>query len=695
MKSIATVIFLFMHIVSLRAQVIDTTEKGNTTNRNVIEDRIENIAGAGEQEADYGSLIDNLLYYREHPLSLNTASHKELAQLLLLNELQIFNLLQHISQNGPLISVYELQGISGFDLNTIYAILPYIKVNQDLANLNISWKELISNGHHQVIARSQRLNETLAGYVESVTPGQQSKQASYPGNPFKIYGRYRFTYANRYSWGITGEKDPGEITSGIKLFDYYSAHFFADNRKGIFKTIALGDYQLQFGQGLVMWSGVAFSKSPDIINVKKYGAGIRPYASADENLYRRGAAATTVYKRFEATVFYSDKFLDANGGVTDTARGQATTVTSLQQSGLHRTAAEIKDRHIQTEKMYGAHLAFKTRVFNAGITGMRTVYGLPFEKSAELYKKFDFSGNANTNIGIDYSLARRNYTVFGEFARSENGGLAMISGLLLSPDSKFSLSAVYRNYEPTYQALYAKAFGESYSTSNESGMYAGLQYKPNRSWSFTAYTDVFRFPWLNYLVDAPSAGREYFVQAAYTPSKTTQAYIRCKLSSKQKNDDIPGTFSELAGVYQDNYRFNISYKISKAVTLQHRLEYVSYLKENHEPESGFLMYQDVSYKSMRFPVSFNSRYTLFDTDSYNPRLYAYENDILYLYSIHANFYRGSSFYFNMQYRVSRIITLWLGYNLTMYDNRKTIGTGTDMIAGDKKSEIKLQLRFEF
>ena len=51
-------------------------------------------------------------------------------------------------------------------------------------------------------------------------------------------------------------------------FDFYSAHAFYKGGKYL-RSVALGDYQIQIGQGLNFWSGYAFGKSADVTNVKK------------------------------------------------------------------------------------------------------------------------------------------------------------------------------------------------------------------------------------------------------------------------------------------------------------------------------------------------------------------------------------------------------------------------------------------
>ena len=46
-----------------------------------------------------------------------------------------------------------------------------------------------------------------------------------------------------------------------------------------------------------------------------------------------------------------------------------------------------------------------------------------------------------------------------------------------------------------------------------------------------------------------------------------------------------------------------------------------------------MFYQNVKYKPIFSKLSFSVRYTFFNTESYNSRIYAYESDVLYKYSI--------------------------------------------------------------
>ena len=107
---------------------------------------------------------------------------------------------------------------------------------------------------------------------------------------------------------------------------------------------------------------------------------------------------------------------------------------------------------------------------------------------------------------------------------------------------------------------------------------------------------------------------------------------------------------------------------------------------------GYLVYQDFIYNKHEKPWLLNARYALFDTDTYNERLYAYESDVLYAFSIPAYYYKGSRFYLMGKYSFGRRLDLWIRYSLTYYANKTTIGSGLDQIDGNSKSDVKVQIR---
>lgn len=705
---------LLLFLLTFNFSFLTYSQDTTKTDDSSIQQQLENIGeNSGDEEADYTNLVEVLVYANQNPINLNKTNKEELQALGILNDIQINHLLSHIEKHGKLITIYELQGINGFDLQTIQKILPYVKVTDNFATAHFGAKEMFKDGQHVLLFRYGRTIEDQTGFssIDSASLAK-SINSRYIGSPDKIYARYRFTYGTNISWGITAEKDQGELFFKDKQkfkydfyenslkgnqktgFDFYSAHFYLKNVKFI-RALAIGDYQATFGQGLTLWSGQAFGKSAEIMSTKRSAGGIRAYTSVDENRFMRGAATTLGYKKFEATAFYSRKRVDANvSDTTDT--GEAAEISSLQETGYHSTSSEIADKDAILQTMIGGNISYKGRKFNVGVSALSYQLDVDYNRSLSYYNQFEYSSSKNLNVGVDYNFIVQNFNFFGEAAISQNGGKAFVNGALISLDPRLSLTVLHRYYERNFQNLMSNGFGESTMPTNEKGLYIGAVAKPTNKTTITAYYDRFEFPWLKYQVNAPSYGNDYMVQFNYTPSKKVDMYVRVRTRDKQKNTPAVDFIDYLVPVKQSNYRFNISYTISKSIKLRNRIELIDYKLAENKTEKGYLIYQDVVYSRLGKPLSITFRYAIFQTDSYDSRIYAYENDIPGSFSIPAYYDRGSRFYIMLDYNLTRRIELWLRYSQTYYDNKDVISEGSlTEIQGNTKSEIRAQVRFKF
>ncbi|HQI71091.1 MAG TPA: hypothetical protein PLT47_10100, partial [Bacteroidales bacterium] len=322
-------------------------------------------------------------------------------------------------------------------------------------------------------------------------------------------------------------------------------------------------------------------------------------------------------------------------------------------------------------------------------------------KDQQPYNMFDFKGKNNFNIGIDYSYIFRNFNLFGETSYSRNkynpnGGWATINGIMMSLDRYVSLVVAYRHYQRNYQSMFSSPFLESGNSYNETGFYTGLTIRPHYRVLINAYADFFSFPWLKYQVNSPSKGFDCNLQLQYKPTKKINIVLRYKYENKQTNsDDEDAAIDYVVPYTRQNYRFQITYPVSASLNLGNRVEVSRYKNHTAGPEYGYMIYQDIRYKSNSFPLAASFRFALFDTKSYDTRMYAYENDVLYAYSI-PNFYgKGIRYYLMLKYKLGRHIDIWLRFAQTFYNDRNVIGSGWDEINGNKKSEIKAQVRFKF
>lgn len=671
----------------------------------LIQRRIETIAeqlGEGDENIDYNTLLDELLYFSEHPININSTTPNELAQLPMLDDIAIANLLDHIDANGKLLNIYELQAVKGFTIGLIRQLEPFIKVSDNPDAFTFSFKEMLKEGNHEFVMRYQQVLEQQEGYApiaDSLL--EENPNRRYLGSPQKYWARYRFTYSNKVSWGLTMEKDAGEefFKGSMKQgFDFYSGHLFVRNL-GIVKAAGIGDFQAQFGQGLTFWSGLAFGKSSDGVSIKRNAQGLRPYTSVDENRFLRGGGATLQFGKMEVTAFGSYKLLDGNiTASTDTLTEQEESVSSIFSSGFHRTPNELIDRQSLTEAVYGGNVSYKGRKLSVGITAVGYQFSKPIQRSDALSNIFEFSGKQNSNYGLDYSYIFRNFHFFGEFALSQNLGFATTHGLFMTIDPRVTITAMVRHLQPKYQALYANAVTENSRMNNETGYYLGFSVNPFKNWFLNGFFDIFKFPWLRFQANGPSFGYETIGQLIYRPSKTFEVYFRFRQKNRQLTESAAFSDAPIRGIENElrsYYRLNLSYSLTKEVKLRSRIEYSRYQRGERDVEQGFMVYQDIIYNPLNFPLSFNARLAYFDTESYNARIYVYENDVLYAYSFPAYFYRGMKAYVTLRYNIYKNIDAWVRVSNVFFSNRDQVGSGLEAISGKHRTDIKVQLRFKF
>ncbi len=680
---IIILLFIFMHT---HAQVIEPTT--NTT-----EQQLENITENNEDvETEDDSYLQQLQQFLKNPINLNVVNAAELKELRVLTPIQIQNFILYRTLVGKLLDLYELQAIPTWDLQTIQKIRPYISVSLQVDVLNTINKRL-KKGEHSILVRGSQVLERSKGYLLD----SSSATNFYPGSPQKILFRYKYSFRNLLQYGIVAEKDAGEQFFKGKQkqgFDFYSIHLFA-KKIGIIQSLAIGDFTVNLGQGLIQWQSLAFKKSPDVINIKREADVLRPYNSAGEINFHRGIGITIAKNRWQLTTFVSYRKIDANF-VADTSQNQDDFVSSLQTSGYHRTKSEADDKGIQRQLAFGGNFSYQYKRLHLGINSIQYKFKLPLIKSTEPYNKYALSGNSFGNYSFDYSYTFKNIHFFGEAAFTAKFDKAFINGIIFSASSLVDLSLLYRNISRSYQSLYSYAFTEGTYPTNEKGLYAGISIRPVASWRIDAYADFYKFPWLRYRVDAPSTGDDQLIQITYKPNKQLEIYTRYHAESKAINvNPHQLTLSPVMLQPRKNWRTQISYRVNPAVTLRSRTEIIWFDKKGAFPEQGFSTYLDFLFKPALKPLTGSLRLHYFETEGYNSRIYAYENDVLYSFSIPVFYDKGYRYYLNVSYEVNRKFGVWARFAQTMYRDKNLIGSGLDEIKGRTKSEIKLQAIYKF
>ncbi|MBR0178670.1 MAG: hypothetical protein IJQ11_14745, partial [Bacteroidales bacterium] len=375
----------------------------------------------------------------------------------------------------------------------------------------------------------------------------------------------------------------------------------------------------------------------------------------------------------------------------------------LQETGYHRTIGELLDRHAIRQQVVGGHLTYAIAHFEVGYTAYHTWLNVPLELRPSHYNQFYFQGKSLTNQGIDVKYVKGKYAVFGEMAMSLNfdstnliqtqrpWALAGLVGLTVKPAGYLNFTIMYRDYGRAYQNLLSNAFGEGSRNQGQRGVYLGVEVAPAPYWTILAYADQFQFTWLTSQVNAPSRGHDYYLRVSHSFNRRTSAYLQLRSKTKMKNSTDGEVFSHYPIFYTKNtVRFNITYELGWDIHCANKAEYAHYRNEDGSNEHGYFLCQDIAYKPENLPFSLTFRYAIFDAKDYSARVYAYENDVLYSFSVPAMYGKGMRFYLLGKVKLFNSLTLYARIGRTIYSDRNTVGTGLSQIEGNHKTDLKVE-----
>ncbi|WP_254070873.1 helix-hairpin-helix domain-containing protein [Pedobacter sp. L105] len=654
----------------------------------VITEITAHIAESLPQAEDLSELTQRLSFYQQHPIDLNHTTAAQLNELAFLSELQISNLFSYIQTSGKLKDLLELQSIAEFDLETIRRLMPFVTLKAESLYSSLKSGKPLSGGNHELLLRYAQTLEKQKGF--NPLPGSR-----YLGSPEKLLLKYRYNFNQLLTVSVTASKDAGETFfrgSSKTGFDFLSGSISV-TPKGRLKELVIGDYSLQLGQGLSLWTGLSLGKGPDVSAVAKKDTGLKPYTSTNQYSFFRGVSGqVNLIKNIDLTTFISLRSLDAS--LSKGTDGNST-LSAIGISGLHRTTSEIRNKGDLGLLLYGTTLTWNQPGLDIGITAYHSSYDHDFITGTPLYKTYAFTGKELTNFSSWYNYTFRNSYFFGEAAHSYPGGTAMLNGVMASLSAHLSAVLLYRNYSKRYLSFYTQALGEGSDAANEKGLYAGLHLIPSRKWDLSIYGDVFSFPWAKYRVDTASSGYEVMGQVSYSPIKTFKVTLKISTKKNEQNVSSGLPVNPVVRVVLNNYRLGVQWKLKNKFSMQNRLEVTQYKKGESAETYGYMVYQDVAYHPLSSRLNTNMRLAFFNAPVYENRVYAYEDDVLYGSGSGLYYGKGVRSFLNLNYRLSKQLRIWARYAIFLYPGRESIGSGLDEIRGNRKSEIKVQLRYQF
>jgi len=662
-------------------------------------DAIEKDAESGESVRDYSQLVEELTELSRHPLSLNRSGIEEIGAIPFLSETQKNALQRYLLAYGEVFSIYELAAVPGFDSTLIRKIAPYISIGAVPKNPPPTPRNLLKRGRHDLLIRYGRLFPAAQAYTADDSLLNTNPEKYYPGSPDRLFFRYTYHYYDKVQIGLAGEKDPGEqfFTGAQKAgMDCYSGYLSVSNM-GILSRFVIGNFRISFGQGLTASTGVVLGSTPGFSSAS-VAKGIKPGTSTNEGDYLRGIGLSLKFKPVTGSLFISYHPRDATVLAVDSASQEPAGISAFVNGGYHRTPREISKKNAIHELVYGGNVDYTLHPdlhtgIRFGVTCIGWHYDAALQPSPEPYRLFTFSGNDNFVAGIDVELRRRYLHCFAELSRSNNGALAWLAGVNFMPDPGFNILVKARNYSPHYQNLFSNAFGQNSVNANEKGIYCAISVTLLPKLTLTGYLDLFSFPWLRYRVDAPGGGQEFGMMATLQATRDMILQLRYYQKNSERNLPVESEarVHQKGGLKSGDLRFDLVWDPFPTLRCQSRFEWKHAGEQGVLPQHGFLVYQQFRLQPVRWPLTFTGRFTLFDTRGYDSRIYVFEPEVLYGYSVPAYDGKGLTVCAVVKGRIGRFADVWVRGGWIWYSDRTVIGSGIDQTAGNTRFELTCQV----
>ena len=648
----------------------------------VLEDlSVNNDINNSVNSLNWENELEELSNRLQEPVNLNSATREQLEQFPFLSDIQIEHLLAYIYIHGQMETIYELQLVEELDRQTIQYLLPFVCIKAINNEPAFRWKTMLKDagryGKNEVLTRLDIPFYKRKGY-----------EHTYLGPSVYNSVKYTFRYRDQLYAGGVAEKDAGEPFAALHNrygYDYYSFYLLLQNC-GRLKSLAVGNYRLSFGQGLVMSTDYLMGKTIYASSFNNRSAGIKSHSSTDEYNYFRGVATTVALtKRLSVSAFYSHRNMD--GVVTD---GE---ITSVYKTGLHRSRKEADKKNLLTSQLTGGNVSYQQNHIRLGITGVYYVFNRPYEPELTGYSKYNIYGNHFYNLGIDYAYRWRRFSFQGETAIGKQGW-ASLNRLQYSPVQDIQFMLIHRFYSYDYWAMYAHSFGEGSTVQNEQGYYVGLETTPFSHWRFFVSFDLFSFPWKKYRINKPSRGTDGLIQATFTPRTNLSMYLKYRY--KQKERDLTGSKGTLTlPIFHHQLRYRLNYSLNDVFSSRTTLDYNHFHSQDRAATKGYQVTQMISSQLPWTRLFADVQGSYFCTDDYDSRVYVSEKGLLYTFYTPSFQGRGFRCAVRLRYELNKHWLFITKFGETIYLNRNEIGSGNDLIYGNKKADIQMQLRIKF
>ncbi len=561
-----------------------------------VADLMERLAEEGSSREAVAEYFEDLALRKP---DINRLSRRDLERTHLLSVFQIESLLDHRERYGNILSEGELALVDGFNPSVAALCGHFFSFAASLSQRG-GWS-------HDA---SLKLRKPLASPGVSVT------------------AKYKASSPAGWGFGFTADSDAGEGLSSCLHPDFVSAHI-RYRGDGLLREAVLGDYTVRAGQGLVLWKAFPANASGAPSSIVRHPSLIDPYTSSDESDFFRGAALTLSRGGCDISAFASYNALDAR--IVD---GR---YTSIATDGYHRTPSEIAKRHSMHEVVVGTAASAEAGRWRFGVTAVAYTFDRPNGRTVKEYNRLQQYDGWWGNVGADFFVHFTRWRIFAEAALDAGGGAALLAGAVFAPIYEVEMSLLCRHYGKDYIATHSGAYSTISSCSNQDGLTFAARWYASKVWSLSANADYSFYPWPRYGIPAGSHS------------------FKSRISAVRKFSERSSLDMQLQYRHSPD-RISIDGRVSASVVLSEHCSLEGRVAAN---TGGWAAFAGCRLSFLKGRLEISGRFTIYDIDGYDNRIYFYEGNVPQTFSTKAYYGKGTGEYLIVKYSPVKWLSLWL------------------------------------
>ena len=633
-------------------------------------------------------LWETYAYYLRHPLAVNSASLPELLQLPVIEQIRggeaLMEALVVFRTKQPIEDLYDLLDVPGVGPATYEKLWPFFSLEQGMARLRY-W-------YLRPAFWTQDLGlRLLSSYSQVIKPPTNSAinpatKQSLLGPSYAQKNRLQLQ-SDHFSAHLAIDKDAGELAPKLDSTPN-TTHFalhqlpLSPHKKLMLQTLVMGNLSLNTGLGMVMPSS-AFNQTRISTTGLQSLTRLRPRQGFSEESGLSGLA-TQLQWQDSANQF---RLLLLNARLHELGTGYTRTPREVEQS------AALARYPIRGFRLEWATFARTPLPIVAGIEAYQSYaaprsndWGLDLHSEwRDLHVSSALLFGSHRSGSILFSLR---YTPRQQPLGQQTNRQQRLSLRLRSYALSENQSLLHREY-PSF----GSAWGLFAATRAQKGWDLSVQYELS--------SRVHAFASLATSQEPLASGYDRF------PEQRTELRLGLDYQFPQLPLTLQSSWQYKPPQKKSRGSLQAEYQASDLLRIRSRLLVASATKaatssnptinstpppppKNHQT-TAYLLYHEIRLQPKAW-LQLDARYTQFDSPSHETRLYAYENDLRYQFSMSQWQGQGHQYYVLLNIRPSTTkLQIQLKYSQAEYPGQSAIGSGPTQVLGPTKREVKAQI----